>query len=290
MIETHDSGARGRPALIVHQHELGHRRPPPLTSAGGARSCRRRRSRPFVRFRPWAPPPQATPPPCPHARSASRARGGGADDRAAGKGTWTFNLDVGLGGFGFANSLYTNVRPDPSGDLSDNWAESYAKPAISATLGVGESELYGKVSAVGERTFAAPPALVGEVGLVVQGRRPATSAGAREVPGGSENLLELHRRPGPVPIGHGFILWDGAGEGGSRGGFWSNARKAWEFAAIGAAEAREPHLRGFLPRPGRAAGERHGRHGSGARTTSWRWAKRRRSADHVPEVLRRPGA
>ena len=34
-------------------------------------------------------------------------------------------------------------------------------------------------------------------------------------------------------IGQGFLLWDGGGEGGSRGGFWSNARKAWEFAAVG---------------------------------------------------------
>jgi hypothetical protein len=30
-----------------------------------------------------------------------------------------------------------------------------------------------------------------------------------------------------------MLLWDGAGEGGSRGGFWSNARKAWQFAAVG---------------------------------------------------------
>src|SRR6185436_6536605 len=28
-------------------------------------------------------------------------------------------------------------------------------------------------------------------------------------------------------------LWDGAGEGGSRGGFWSNARKAWQFGTVG---------------------------------------------------------
>ena len=37
---------------------------------------------------------------------------------------WTFNLKVGLGAFGFNDSLYRNVRPDPSGDLSDNWFEA----------------------------------------------------------------------------------------------------------------------------------------------------------------------
>jgi hypothetical protein len=34
-------------------------------------------------------------------------------------------------------------------------------------------------------------------------------------------------------IGKGFLLWDGAGDGGSRGGFWTGGRKAWEFATVG---------------------------------------------------------
>jgi hypothetical protein len=63
--------------------------------------------------------------------------------------SWTFNLDAGLGGFGFNNSLYTDVRPDPSGDLSDNWFESYAKPALSGTLRSGKGQFFGKISAVG---------------------------------------------------------------------------------------------------------------------------------------------
>src|SRR4051794_23332427 len=33
---------------------------------------------------------------------------------------WTFNFDAGAGYFGFGHSLYANVRPDPSGDLSAN--------------------------------------------------------------------------------------------------------------------------------------------------------------------------
>lgn len=150
-----------------------------------------------------------------------------------GKGTWTFNLDVGLGGFGFANSLYTNVRPDPSGDLGDNWAESFAKPAVSASFGLGESELYGTISAVGERTFAAPPSLVGESASSFMVEDLSLGWRSGRSLGGSENLLDLTVGRTPYTIGHGFLLWDGAGEGGSRGGFWSNARKAWEFAAVG---------------------------------------------------------
>ena len=37
----------------------------------------------------------------------------------------------------------------------------------------------------------------------------------------------------PYRLGHGFLLSDGAAEGGSRGGYWTNARKAFELAAIG---------------------------------------------------------
>jgi len=146
---------------------------------------------------------------------------------------WTFNFDAGVGTFGFANSLYTNVRPDPSGDLSDNWSESFAKPALSMEYALDDSTLYGKLSAVGERTFGVPPSeLVGEeassfhIEDAFLGWRSGTSLGE------SENLLELTGGRAPYRIGHGFLLWDGAGEGGSRGGFWSNARKAWELAGI----------------------------------------------------------
>jgi len=150
-----------------------------------------------------------------------------------GKGTWTFNLEVGLGGFGFANSLYTNVRPDPSGDLSDNWAESFAKPAVSASFGLGESELYGTISAVGERTFAAPPSVVGESASSFKVEDLSLGWRSGQSLGSSANLFDVTVGRTPYTIGHGFLLWDGAGEGGSRGGFWSNARKAWEFAAVG---------------------------------------------------------
>jgi hypothetical protein len=149
-----------------------------------------------------------------------------------GKDAWTFNLDAGLGVFGFANSLYTNVRPDPSGDLSDNWLESYVKPAISATFGVGGGELFGTVSAVGERTFAAPPSVVGESASSFKVEDLSLGWRSGRSLGSSENLVDVAVGRTPYKIGHGLLLWDGAGEGGSRGGFWSNARKAWEFAAV----------------------------------------------------------
>ena len=51
---------------------------------------------------------------------------------------WKFNFDATWGTFGFADSLYTNPKPDdPSGNLSDNWSEGSIKPAISGVYTLG---------------------------------------------------------------------------------------------------------------------------------------------------------
>ena len=145
---------------------------------------------------------------------------------------WKFDVGAGLGWFGFGNSLYTNVRPDPSGDLSENWVEAYFKAGLGGIYHLKKSEFVGKLSAVGEGTFSAPPPIVGG---------EATSFGLEDAYlgwhsgttiGKTENLLELSAGRKPYTIGHGMVIWDGAAEGGSRGGFWSNARKAWEFAGV----------------------------------------------------------
>jgi hypothetical protein len=158
---------------------------------------------------------------------------------------WKFNFDAAWGTFGFANSLYRDVRADPPGNLSDNWFEGYIKPALSAEYPIGESVLYGKVSAVGERTYGAPPTLVGESASSFKqedlylGWRSGTMMG-------SEDLLDFTAGRAPFKIGHGFLVWDGAGEGGSRGGFWSNARKAWRYAGIARIKPKHHTLEGFF--------------------------------------------
>ena len=158
---------------------------------------------------------------------------------------WTFNFDAGFGAFGFGNSLYTDVRPDPSGDLGDNWMESFIKPAVSGTMHFGKGEFFGKLSAVGERTLAAPPPLVG---------REASSFKVEDLYWGwrsgksmkiGENALEFTLGRAQYKIGHGMLLWDGGGEGGSRGGFWSNARKAWAFAGVGRFHAKNNTVEAF---------------------------------------------
>ena len=140
------------------------------------------------------------------------------------------------GTFGFANSLYTNPKPEqPSGDLSDNWFEASIKPALSAEYTTASSaQIYGKFSAVGERTYGAAPTLVGDdassfdVEDVYIGWRSGNSLG-----GLGENVLDFTVGRTQYKLGHGMLLYDGSADGGSRGGYWTGARKAFEFAAIG---------------------------------------------------------
>jgi hypothetical protein len=159
---------------------------------------------------------------------------------------WTFNLDAGAGAFGFDNSLYANTRPDASGNLSDNWLESYIKAGLSGDHSLQKgSAFFGKLSVVGARTFSAPPTLVGEdassfmVEDVYVGWRSGTSLAA------GEDALEFTLGRAPYKIGHGMLLADGAGDGGSRGGFWSGPRKAWEYAAIGRFNAHGHSVEAF---------------------------------------------
>ena len=161
---------------------------------------------------------------------------------------WTFNLNAGVGAFAFSNPLYANPapRPDPSGNLSDNWQESYVKPALSGDFKLPNgSSVFGKGSVVGSRTFSAPPTIVGESASSYHpedlyiGWRSGTWLGL------GEDALQLTLGRAPYKLGHGFLVYDGSGDGGSRGGFWSGARSAWQRAAIARFKVKNHTLETF---------------------------------------------
>jgi hypothetical protein len=148
--------------------------------------------------------------------------------------TWTFNFDAGWGTFGFANSLYDNPKePGVDENLSDQWFEGYVKPALSGSYKTASAgELYGKVSVVGERTYGSVPA---DFGNDISSFGPEDAyVGWRSADSLTlgENALDLTVGRSRYRLGHGFLLFDGSAEGGSRGGYWTNARQAFEFAAI----------------------------------------------------------
>ena len=160
---------------------------------------------------------------------------------------WTFNFDATWGAFGFGDSLYTDPKPEqPSGDLSDDWFEGSVKPALSGEYTTDSSaQFYGELSGVGERTYGAAPSLVGEdassfdVEDLYIGWRSGNALGL------GENVLDFTVGRAQYRLGHGMLLWDGASEGGTRGGYWTNARKAFEFAAIGRFKPGNHTVEGF---------------------------------------------
>ena len=148
---------------------------------------------------------------------------------------WKFNFDATWGTFGFANSLFENPKEGVPENLSDQWFEGSVKPALSASYKLANSSvLYGKLSAVGERTYGSAPGYVGpdissfsidDLSIGWQSGDLYQNFGA--------NAFDVTLGRTQYKLGHGMLLWDGAAEGGSRGGYWTNARKAFQFAAIG---------------------------------------------------------
>jgi len=147
---------------------------------------------------------------------------------------WTFNFDAGWGSFGFANSLFTNPKEGVKEDLSDQWFEGYVKPALAGVYTFDStSQLYGKVSAVGERTYGSVPEPFGQDVSSFQVEDLSVGWRSGESSPLGDNAFDFSVGRERYRLGHGFLVFDGAAEGGSRGGYWTNARQAFQFAAIG---------------------------------------------------------
>ena len=221
---------------------------------------------------------------CSRSRAAPAAKKRSADAEPPGLPAgvdWTFNFDATAGAFGFADSLYTNPKPEqPSGDLERQLDRrvDQGRAERRDTRRTARRSSTASSARVGERTFGAAPSLVGERRHLVRSRRPLHRLALRQQLGDEENVLDFTVGRAQYKLGHGMLLYDGASEGGSRGGYWTNARKAFEFAAIGRFKPGNHTIEAFyldkddLPEADSSAAS------SGASTTSTRSARTRRSA------------
>ena len=157
------------------------------------------------------------PPRPPHPRTSPRKTEARPTGLPAGI-TWTFNFDAGWGTFGFANSLYDNPKePGVDENLSDQWFEGYVKPALSATY---TTRIVERDLRQGERRRRAHL----RIGARGFRRRTSRRSGPRTLYLGwrsgnsltiGENALDFTFGRAQYRLGHGFLLWDGAAEGGT---------------------------------------------------------------------------
>jgi hypothetical protein len=160
----------------------------------------------------------------------------------------TFSFDATWGSFGFLHSLYTNPKPEePSGNLGEHWFEGSMKAALTVGFTtVGGWKLWGKASAVGERTYGPTPPLIGEDASSFQVEDLAVGIKSGQALSGlGHDALELTIGRAPYTLGHALLVGDGSVEGSTRGGYWTNARKAFAFASIARFHTGPHHVEGF---------------------------------------------
>ena len=167
---------------------------------------------------------------------------------------WKLDFAAGWGFFGFGNSLYANSHDEVTQDLSDNWMEGYVKGGFSGTHKMsGAGEFYGAISGVGERTYNAPPPVVGGEASSFDVEDLYIGWRSGDMLGLGENALDFVVGRTQYKLGHGMLIY-------RRRLRRRLARRILERRAQGlrvrhhrAREGRTHHHRGLLPRPRRTA-------------------------------------
>jgi hypothetical protein len=139
-------------------------------------------------------------------------------------GALSWGMVAGAGYFNFRNSLYVDREPDSPGNLGEDWLEFIIKPWAELEKHSGDSTWFGKASWAYVRTdkYAAEisgghadSADLDELYLGFQ--KGSVETGQFEIAAGRYSYQ----------LAHAYLLSDGYADGGSRGGYWSNARTAW---------------------------------------------------------------
>ena len=137
---------------------------------------------------------------------------------------WSWGVSANAGYFNFRNSLYVDREPDSPGDLGEDWLEFTLKPWAEFERPVGDVTWFGRASWAYARTDKNAAEISGghadsaDIDQLYLGfQKGSIETGQLEIAAGRYTYQ----------LAHAFLIADGYADGGSRGGYWSNARMAW---------------------------------------------------------------
>ena len=168
---------------------------------------------------------------------------------------WTLIFDATAGAFSFADSLYTNPKPENRQGISaTTGSKGRSKPGSRGrTRRTARRSSTVQFTGVGERTYGTPPSLVGD---------EANSFGVEDFNvgwrsgnslGDEENVLDFTLGRARYRLGHGMLLWDGAVGRRQPRRLLDEPTPGVRDGGDRPVQARQSHHRGVLSRQGRPA-------------------------------------
>ena len=163
-------------------------------------------------------------------------------------------LAAGVAYFTQSNSWYGRSTAN-LGRNSDDWWEGSITPGLGAVLDLGDAGRFGgRVSIVGALTRG-----VDAAGTNVDDDTPTDAAldeawlswnsGPLLADSLGEDAVELSGGRQPFELGTGFLIWQGATNGGDRGAYWLAPREAYELAGVAKVESHGLIGRAFYLEP-----------------------------------------
>ena len=146
-------------------------------------------------------------------------------------------LEAGLAYFTQSNSWYGRSTAN-LGKNSDRWVEGYVTPGFDYTFELGEpGRIEGSFNVVGAFTHGTDAAgtNVGNetpTDVAINKASIGWNSGALFADSLGEDAVDLSFGRQNFKLGTGFLLWDGASNGGDRGAYWLSPREAYQAAGI----------------------------------------------------------
>ncbi|NOQ16184.1 MAG: hypothetical protein GQ581_03920 [Methyloprofundus sp.] len=137
-------------------------------------------------------------------------------------------------GFTGANAYFGNAQAELGNNTNTSW-EGSIEPSISAQVNISKSQLYAGFSylygiTVGHDSSGLTQGLdTPNRGLIEQGYIGWRSGDLFST---QKNLLVVSLGRQDYRLGSGFLIYDGAGDGGTRGAWWIGARQSFDNSAL----------------------------------------------------------